>query len=601
MAGFKQLLQDMQPATLISFDGEVWNTGTRFIDSGIIIDEMRNQDGIITQESNELVYAGYRAGGRSLIELDQFDQYSLRFCPTGANKPAERAGFSRFPKAMVSIPNNLAYNFGGKEFTYSMLVNRGEAEWGNAADTDGKWRRGAYTDILFSHGGIITLAQHYYWSTPSRWEIKLHPLAQPVLSVEGEIIPARLAGRATWLVIRFKDYTLEVFIDGNLIASKDISSLVDVNHFTIDAGSKEFTLGGQALPYDATKLYSDRLTRTYDFDAVAIFTRAITDLEIVKLFRRIWNYDEMLRVDNPSNYCRFDDDALSKGYIEMTVSTLYNARLNIIGNYRNAEPRQIGKITGTRGIRFTNGTHIKAQAQDYTKLVDLNRDYIIEFFFRTSDANRGVLFQQAHTQFPYEQLTIWFNSRRGQQVGGVMEMDLASTDIQIQIADNITFNEWHHLVIRKQGDKYCVWIDGNMVLEDYNHRADPQSGTTGVHFLSSPFHHHYLSADLSTLTTYPRALSNEKIQAHCNYDTVYRIRGTVTLMGNPTDATIRIYSHDSGKLLGEVTSHPVTGVYIFDLLSNERVDVFAFHKHDSTVKFRAYGFIVPYEQLDIQP
>ena len=72
-------------------------------------------------------------------------------------------------------------------------------------------------------------------------------------------------------------------------------------------------------------------------------------------------------------------------------------------------------------------------------------------------------------------------------------------------------------------------------------------------------------------------------------------------MGNPTDATIRIYSHDSGKLLGEVTSHPVTGVYIFDLLSNERVDVFAFHKHDATVKFRAYGFIVPYEQLDIQP
>lgn len=586
MAGYKQLVMNMKPVTYISFDGEQVNDGSKFIDSREIIDEMGNQHGIIQQEVNDPLYAGYRAGTTSMLQLDKFDQKAIRFCPFGANNSAKEKGHSLFPKAMITIPNNLAYDFSAGEFTYCFMANRGSPDY-----SDGKWEKTYYTDVIFDHNGIIRLTQSYSYNGNDSYAIYFYPLNKDVLNGIGNIIPSNLTGLPVWVLIRYKNFNLEVFVNGDLFASVNVRSQLDPNAFTLESGTKEFTLGGTYNNVNSSK-YSDRLSRTYDIDAFAIFNRALTNLDITKLYRRVFEYDTMLLVDNPSVYYRMNDDSLRRG-----ITSAIGGGLTIDGNYENARVRGKGKVKGTEAIHFTNNTSLKSNFNHGT-ILNLSSDYTIEFFFKLTSSDRGVLFHQGTLLYPYEQLTIWANSRRGNRNDGSIEIDLSCERKYIFIADDIRLNEWHHIIVRKNGDTYNVWIDGIECLYDYTHKTNARGSSTGASFLSAQNDNNYISAYLSTIIVYPKALSDLKIMAHSNYDSVYRIRGTVTLMGNPTNAVIRLYSHATGELLEEVESDPLTGVYMADLLSNERLDVFVWHRQDESVKFRAYGYLVPYEQDD---
>ena len=179
-----------------------------------------------------------------------------------------------------------------------------------------------------------------------------------------------------------------------------------------------------------------------------------------------------------------------------------------------------------------------------------------------------------------------------------MEIDLSCNDKGIFVKDNITLGQWHHILVRKHDDSYDVFVDGVLCVSNRTHKPQVSGYSTGVCFLSAPNNNNYIPCVLSGILAYNKALSDIKVKSHTNYNSVYRIRGTVTLMGNPTNAIVRVYSHDTGKLLIEVESDPLTGVYVADLLSNERLDVFVFRKQDENVKFRSYGYIVPHEMDD---
>lgn len=584
MAGYKQLSLDMRPVTFLSFDGEQVNRKTKQIDDEIIIDESGNMDGIITQENNDFV--GYWAGLESMVPLDHFDQHSLRFCPTGANKAAEDAGLSRYPKAMISVQNNMAYDFSKGEFTYSFLINQGGVTF-----NDDTWNQSSYTDVIFNHGGILTFTQSYNIYSPDTTEIKLHPFGI-IYSAQGHLTKNRLHERGNWIVMRFKNYLFELFIDGDLVFSRNISNLVDRNAFTLDAGSKILTIGGMQTRYNGT-LWSDRCCRPYNIDAFAVYNRAITDLELAKLFRRIWDYDTMLLIDKPNNYLRFNDDNVTKGYIINQFESSVDQRIYIMGGNNNVIPRQKGMVQGTSAAIFSNGANLKTKSST-DEFLSLDKDYTFEFCFKTTNSNRGILFHQGKVLPPFEQMTVWFNSKNGIRNTGSIEIALSAND-RIQVTDNMTYGDWHHIIVRKTSDSYDVWVNGERKITAYNHTAIANGYSTGVCFLSAPSNSDYIAAELSTAIFYPRSLSDMKILAHTKYDSVYRIRGTVTLMGNPTDAVVRVYSHELGDLLGETNSNPLTGVYVLDLLSNEKVDLFVFKRNDATVKFRSYGFIVPYE------
>lgn len=588
MAGFKQLLLDMRPVTFLSFDGEQVNRETKQIEDGIIIDESGNMDGIITQEDNNFV--GYWAGIESMVPLDHFDQHSIRFCPTGANKAAEDAGLSRYPKAMISVQNNVAYDFSKKEFTYSFLINHGSIYF----DED-TWNLPSYTDVIFHHDGILTFTQTTNRHSGSRTEIKLWPFGV-IYSASGYLIDKALNDRGNWIVMRFKNFRFDLFVDGELVFSRDISSLVDSAGFTLDSKSKILTIGGMPTNYNAN-LWSDRCCRPYNIDAFAVYNRGLSDLELAKLFRRIWDYDTMVLIDEPDNFLRFDDDNLSKGYI-INRSDNSSRRIYIMGGTKNVTIRRTGMVQGTRSMFFSNGANLKTQnASD--EFLPLEKDYTFEFCFKTTDSNRGILFHQGKVLPPFEQMTVWFNSTNGIRNTGAIEITLSADD-KIQVPGILTYGDWHHIIVRKKGDYYDVWVDGMKKITSFHHVAEANGYSTGVCFLSAPCNSDYIAAELSTAIFYPRSLSDMKILTRTKYDSVYRIRGTVTLMGNPTDAVVRVYSHESGVLLGETNSNPLTGVYVLDLLSNEKVDLFVFKRDDVTVKFRSYGFIVPYE-IDDNP
>ena len=120
MPGYKEVLQKFNPVGLYTFDGEYYNPTSRLIPDETILDESYHQDGMIHTES--YTYYGYRAGCDSATPMDSWSQHSLRFCPYGSQKTAFEAGLvSLFPKGIIEIPNNAAFDFSQKEFTYVFM------------------------------------------------------------------------------------------------------------------------------------------------------------------------------------------------------------------------------------------------------------------------------------------------------------------------------------------------------------------------------------------------------------------------------------------------------------------------------------------------
>lgn len=98
---------------------------------------------------------------------------------------------------------------------------------------------------------------------------------------------------------------------------------------------------------------------------------------------------------------------------------------------------------------------------------------------------------------------------------------------------------------------------------------------------------------------YPYALQANQISSHYTYTVTYRIRGIVTLLGVPYQATLRFYNSYTGEFLQELISDPNTGEYEAIFYNNSNVDILVFSKSDLSVRYRAYGPVTPSEYIDL--
>ncbi len=64
-------------------------------------------------------------------------------------------------------------------------------------------------------------------------------------------------------------------------------------------------------------------------------------------------------------------------------------------------------------------------------------------------------------------------------------------------------------------------------------------------------------------------------------------------MGNPVAATLRFYKSNTGELIDEIDSDPVTGEYRKELFNNGNIDIMVFDKYNKNVRYRAYGPVAP--------
>lgn len=588
MAGFKQLILGMVPVGMYSFDGEQVDRDTRYINDEIIIDETRNQDGNITVETYN--FPPYRAGTPGHVPLDHYDQKSFRFCPGGAMIAAEAAGYSRFPKGMITVKNNLGFDFSGKEFTYAFFIKRNDADWSTQGNRH-------FTDVIFDHEGICRVFQAYDWwnSNSTIWGVTIPSIAGGTASIRGSIGPG-LSELSTFIVIRFKNFILDIFRDGNLISRTDYRKNVDQDSFTLEGSSKDLTIGGAKYPVNSD-LWSDRCCTPTELDQFTVFNRGLTDLEIAKLYRRIYPFTEMVLKDDPRSFYEMADDTVVTRQLNSSGGT--NSGLNIYGDINNAIVRQEGPMAFTSSILFRDGVTFKTNSayNDENVLLPLSdtSNFTMMLYFKLDHSDTGVLFSQQSDKPTYEGLSLWVNSRDQTRFPGGIELVFNDNKPPVYVT-TISTLQWQHLIIRKTGTFYDIWINGDHVLDRHEHITSTTLSTmVGTSFLSSHLNIKPISAYLSNLIIYHHALSDIKIMAFMNYDKIYTIRGTVTYNGAPASATVRIYNHRTGELMCEQQSDGETGVYNISLFDNSAIDVVVFDRDNMTVKLRAYGPIIPYE------
>ena len=588
MAGFKQLILEMMPVGMYSFDGEQVDRDTRYINDEIIIDETRNQDGNITVETYD--FPPYRAGTPGHVPLDHYDQKSLRFCPGGAMLAAEAAGYSRFPKGMITVKNNLGFDFSSKEFTYAFFIKQGNVDWSTQGNRH-------FTDVIFDHDGICRVTQSYDWwnSGSTIWGVNIPSISGGSIGINGSIGPG-LSGLSAFIVIRFKKFVLDVFKDGNLIYRKDFRSSIDQDSFTLEGSSKDLTIGGAKYPINSD-LWSDRCCRPTELDQFTVFNRGITDLEIAKLYRRIFPYTDMVLKDNPRTFYEMADDTVVDWVLNSSGHT--NSQLTIYGEITNTIVRQEGPMPFTSSILFRDGVSLKTNYSwnDENILLPLSNtsNFTMMMYFKLDHSDTGVLISQQSDKPTYEGFSLWVNSRNQTRFPGGIELVFNDNEPSVFVT-SISTIQWQHLVIRKTGTFYDIWINGDHVLEHHEHITKTTLSTTvGTSLLASHLNVKPISAYMSNFIVYTHALSDIKIMAFMNYDKIYTIRGTVTMNGAPASATVRIYNHRTGELMCEQQSDGETGVYNISLFDNSAVDVVVFDRDNMTVKLRAYGPIVPYE------
>lgn len=605
MAGFKEMLKGLNPFSFITFDGEEYDLTTRFIPDEVIIDEAGNQDGIIVQESNDYQYAGYRAGGASIYELEQYESHCMRLCPNGYNYTAVQNGVSGFPKCQIEFANNPSMDFTKKEFTYTFLVrsNEEKVKWNYAGNQPTLYPPATYYEPILHHDGVVTVLANWGYNQGENVIIHIPAIkannisSSGIFNINRKIQTRGFNNEASWWVVRLKNFKLEVFCDGERVLNEDIGKLVDKESFYLDGGDKTLFVGSHPTGWDG-KPRADRMFRPTELDQIALFNYGLKDTDIAKLYRRLWSYDTAIRLCSPKFHYKMDEQIYSA-----TLVNSGNAGWNALqignGGITNVVLNQDGRNKETKSMFFQNNAFVYSGANYTNSFVDFSdTTFTLSFNFRIQESRRGILYSYTTDTYPYNGFTIWANSNNGLEYGQSYEMQFRVDGEYLSLKMFLEPSELHNLIISRNGNYVSVFINGDKVVDSYPFTTTTNNYTMTSTFLSGQQSDVVLSGYLSQIFYLDYTLPEMKITTVCNNEKLYRVRGTVVLNGNPHVATIRVYHHVNGSLLEETKSDGQTGVWHVDLTTNMAVDMVVFDDENQNIRTRAYGRIIPYEMPD---
>jgi hypothetical protein len=143
-----------------------------------------------------------------------------------------------------------------------------------------------------------------------------------------------------------------------------------------------------------------------------------------------------------------------------------------------------------------------------------------------------------------------------------------------------------------------LWLDG--ILHDSSIEATRSVGQPGqLVVMNSLPGQLNCNGSICKLAYYGYALQAQQIKNHYTYTVTYRIRGIVTLLGVPYQATLRFYNSYTGAFIQELISDPNTGEYEAIFYNNANIDILVFSASDLSVRYRAYGPVTPSEFIDL--
>jgi hypothetical protein len=605
MAGYKQTVIDDDAAAFWTFDGDMYDSGSRTLLASpmTIIDEIDNQNPAILHVQNTSGPHGYRMGMPSMIPLELTDQAGICFAYYGYQPAHPDDGYA---KAFLEVPHSSTFQFPRYgSFTLEFMMRKD-----NEGAYHSRYNYRSFTRPIIFKSGVINIYYSTDWLNHNSFNFWFPSGQTKSINSSG------WEGRNIHVVVIWDVKQVQ---QGVYRAVEKIFFDARLMHNVTRTYYDSFPTTNIASPWEIGGLirapinnWDDRNTSPLYLDQIAVYDKALTNDQVGNHYKKIYEYNRMIINDRASDYFQMDEpDSLVEWVIRNSVDTNWNGEY--IGNISTIKRG----LPGPRNIPEAKAPYFSGNAMAYfrkyssyysctTPWFNTNGDYSIEFWFNIQSANRGVLFAMQDNRPPFQGVQININWVDGNYKNGAIEFrenanySVKSLDLDEDFQP-YRFNDgkWHHIVVQREGTTLRLWIDA--VLHGQLENIPVNSvGDGGVMYLMGG-----KPGDLNVngyvcrLARYNYALQEQQIKARYTYSIIYRIRGQVTLQGVPTQATIRVFNNLTGELIAELESDNNTGNYELSLLNNSKIDLMVFNKNDRSVRYRAYGPITPSEYEDL--
>lgn len=599
MSGYKQTVIDDDVATFITFDGDVVDgvNGTIIASPLQIFDEIGNQNPAILHVESEYPPHGYRAGLPSLVKLEQTNQAGVSFGYYGIQS-------SQYTKAYLEIPHSFTYafpNYGS--FTVEFMMKKSNENAFISAS------QASITRPIISKNNVISITYNRPWGLGGTFDFWF-PSGNTCPLAENIFLDKIRHLAVVWKIDQTQQNVYQstemIVVDGKIY----------YEHHQIYNGT--FPNTNQNYPWliagtlgSGAPAYNDRNTSGLYLDQIAIYDISLTIDKIANHYKKIYSYDDMIVNDSPEDYFPLNEINNAGDWRVFNSMSGYHGSYfgSLITIDREAPAEGLMLQGNATAPKFSSNAMLYFMKLDYYSRpypwFTINSNYAIEFWFKSTDTKICTLFSLQDNKPPFNGIEITLNERENLQRNGGLQVYesgtlLNSLDRDLNNNQPYYFNDgfWHHIVYQRIGTTLELWIDSRLHSTQTNISASSVDICSAMYCMGNQPRNRTVHGQMSKIARYSFGLQPQQIKNRFSYAKIYRIKGIVTLQGVPTRATIRVLDNMTGKLLGEVASDINTGEYLFDLPNNNKIDLMVFDRLNPSVRYRAYGAIVPSGNAD---
>lgn len=591
MAGLKASQLNDSPVAFWTFDFD--RTG---LNGNLIIDEIGNRNPMIV--NSDTAGDNYWLERQSLNEIETADQYAMSVA-------LDQKVDGEWREQFFEVVHSTDFDFPDKgEFTLEWLMYKAPADVIREYGETGY--RQAITTPLFLKGSVINvrITDSYYGGSNA------DTIAATILGRTVECTNSQypIWNKTLHCVVTYKvdqtdvnEYvsTISFWVNGHLM---DTNQQTHIDTYPTTSTSASWLIAGNGGSDPRTDYATERLT----LDQIAVYSYALTTEQVANHYRKTKQYDRMILDDRPQRYWRLDDPD------DPLVDTLTEDAGGVTGKYYGAVNRYRpgpDRLVNSRSPFFQK--EASAFIDDYQSdgefrvVVHPNQDYTLEFWFKSRDNDRGLLFDCTE-EYPsrWDGIRVFLNSKNNQhspgniQISESIETHLSTLDLDGN-GDRYLFNddEWHHLVVQREGNTLRLYVDGFLHAE--GEFAKVGVGKPGqIHLMNGRPGDYAIEGHICEIAFYQRALQFQQIYNRYIFSTRYKVSGYTLLQGAPVEATLRFYDTVTGELVDEVKSNSVTGEYVYYPMNNRHLDIVSKLPENNTTRYRVHGPVAPAEYDD---
>ena len=604
MSGYKQTVINDDCISFHTFDGDAFTLPNYILQASPLqfIDERENQNPATLMVQSEAGPHGYRMGTGSLVALEPEDQSSICFGYHGYQALAPDSGWA---KAYIEIPHSFTYSFPNNgEFTVELMFKKiPETGFINLVGNSNIYRD--FTRQIFKKTNVCNVYYHRNYGGVGGPRLIAQFPSGNTASLDWSIFENRTIHFC--LVWGMKEALQGDFESTEMILAD--SKILYERHDTYNGSfpSTNFNTAWQiaGLNDSPTASFNDRQTSPLYIDQFAVYDRALTFTEVQNHYKKIYTYDDMIKNDRAVDFFPMNEtNSLVDWRVLNSINNFHGVYYGTIYNLNRGATGIPELLTDNTAPLFSEDSMIyfyKQSYQGYTyPWFNINGNYAIEFWFKTSSQTKGVLFAIQDEKPPFNGIVVSINERNKLLDSGCIEFKESGNRIS-SIAQEIVTNRflryndniWHHCVIQRNVNTLELWLDAKLqgTLNNIQQTAIDFSGV--MYMMGSKPENLNVPGQCCKLARYSSALQEQQIMSRYSYTKIYRIKGVVTLQGVPTNATIRIMNTYSGKLIAEIESDNNTGAYEYFLTNNSMIDLMIFSITDINIRPRAYNNIIP--------